>query len=531
MEVWLDGHALWVAIGLVALASLRIIATYTVFNHTFDEPMHIACGMEWLDKGAYTCEAQHPPLARVAAALLPYLSGIRSQGVAIRGDIYSQPREGIAILYAGHHYDRTLSLARLGILPFFWIACAVVYIWSARYFSKALAVVALFLFTFTPAVLAHAGLATTDMALTGFLTAAFLSGLIWTEKPGTSTAALFGVCTGLAVLSKFTTLVFLPAGAVVAFIWYWATGHARIGRAIAERLPTLALAVLIGALTIWAGYRFSFGAVDFASIRLPVPELFAGIEAVLVHNEQGHWSYLLGQRSPSGFWYFYPVALVVKTPLPLLILLALGIALVFRKDSGYSQLWLPLAFAIGVFQTGMFGHINIGIRHVLPVYSGIAILAAAAILDLCKRAYGLALVGVLGAMIVSFAGSSLLSHPDYLPYFNLLAGSHPENVLVDSDLDWGQDIKRAAARLQDLGVEEVTFPQLIVADLEKEQGFPRLNPDIDLIHQRPGYFLGGATYWKVAHFGLLNGPPIWPDSVPPNERIGKGMFLWYKPQP
>src|SRR5215831_5524005 len=77
---WAERHSLRTAVVLVAVASIRIVTTYHVFNHTFDEPAHIACGMEWLDKGVYQWEPQHPPLARVAAALGPYLLGARSQG-------------------------------------------------------------------------------------------------------------------------------------------------------------------------------------------------------------------------------------------------------------------------------------------------------------------------------------------------------------------------------------------------------------------------------------------------------------------
>jgi hypothetical protein len=526
---FLERHALAGAVMLTVLASARIVATYPVFNHTFDEPVHIACGMEYLDKGTYTYEPQHPPLARMAAALGPFLSGIRSQGVVNPSDPYSPPKEGTAILYSGHHYQRTLTLARVGILPFFWIACAVVYLWGTRYFSKRLAVVAVFVFSFTPTVLAHAGLATTDMALTAFLSAAFLAGLIWVERPTPALGALFGLLTGLAVLSKFTTLLFLPAAAVVVLVWYWATGHSVTGKAVGSRLPTFALAVGVGALTIWAGYRFSFGRVDFTAIRLPAPALYSGIEAVLTHNRLGHWSYVLGERSPLGFWYFYPVAFLVKTPLVLIALAGFGIVLAFRKNFGLPRLWIPLAFAAAVFQAGMLGHINIGIRHVLPVYVGAALLAAAAILELLSAAERSRLTALLALTAVGwFAGSSLLSHPDYLAYFNALAGSHPENVLVDSDLDWGQDIRRAAARLRQLGVREVSFPQFIVADLEKEHGFPHLNPNVDLIHQPPGYFLAGATFWKAYRFGMPPDQPIWPDEVAPIERIGKGMFLWYR---
>src|SRR5262249_25062302 len=96
----LDSHGHWVALALVALATLRIVLTYPVFSQTFDEPAHIACGMEWLDKGVYRWEPQHPPLARVAAALGPYLSGIRSQGTQETSVIQSY-YEGNAILMSG----------------------------------------------------------------------------------------------------------------------------------------------------------------------------------------------------------------------------------------------------------------------------------------------------------------------------------------------------------------------------------------------------------------------------------------------
>ncbi len=522
---FLERRARLIAILLVVFASARIIATYRVFNHTFDEPVHIACGMEWLDKGTYTYEPQHPPLARIAGALGPYLMGIRSQGVARVGDFNSTPNEGTAILYSGHRYETSLAMARLAMLPFFWVACAVVYFWGERYFTRALAVIAVFLFSFIPTVLAHGGLATTDMALTAFIGAAFLSGLIWVERPTHLHAVCFGLFTALAVLSKLSTLAFLPAALLVTLVWYWATGKPVTGAGIQRRLPTFALAILTGAIVIWMGYRFSIGKVSFASIPFPAPELFAGIDAVSKHDAVGHWSYLLGQRSPLGFWYFYPVALIVKTPLAFLALLVWGIVLAFRKAGETRHLWIPLAFAAAVLQVGIFGHINIGIRHILPVYVGFSLLAAAAVVNLLQSARPAAVVGVL---LLWFAGSSLLGHPDYLAYFNAFAGSEPEKILVDSDLDWGQDIKRLSTRLRELGVKEINFPQFIIADLEREHGFPKINQTFDFHHPAPGYYAAGATFWKSYRFGLTpeNAAGIWPDQIPPTERIGKGMFLW-----
>ncbi|HWC96884.1 MAG TPA: glycosyltransferase family 39 protein [Candidatus Sulfopaludibacter sp.] len=540
---WLNRHSLVCAIGLVLLATVRIAATYTVFNHTYDEPAHIACGMEWLDRGTYTWEPQHPPLSRVAVALGPYLLGIRAPELP-KGNtpIFLEGRE---ILDSGHHYDLTLALARAGILPFFWIACAVVFWWGRRYFSPAIGVAALALFSFLPTILAHAGLATTDMALTAFLSATFLCGMIWLEEPTPRHAIWFGASAGLMVLSKFSCLVFLPAAAALALVWYYIDERpslAQLGRGIWQRLPQLGMAVGIALLIIWTGYRFSFGKVYFSDVHLPFPELFAGIKQVMAHNTEGHSGYLLGERRITGFWYFYEVALAVKTPLAFLALLGFGIALAGRRQPGLRRLYAPFCFSVAILVVGAFSHINIGIRHVLPIYVGFSLLAAVAGVRMIERGTSRAWIHwtVVG-LAAWFGASSLLSHPDYLPYFNLLAGSQPEKILVDSDLDWGQDLKRLGARLRAVHAPDVAFVSSIVADLQGEFGFPKtkgFRPAVPV----PGWNAVSVTMWKELRLGLGESyidAPLWPDAymkrlgdptVPQPERIGKGILLWYFPE-
>ncbi len=539
LAAFLERRRLPLALALVLLATLRIVSTYTIFNHTFDEPAHISCGMEWLDKGSYTLEHQHPPLARIAVALGPYLQGLRTPPPHGEPDIFIAGRE---ILDSGHTYDLTLSLARAGVLPFFWIACAVVYWWTARYFSRAAAVLALALFTFLPAVLAHAGLATTDLALTAFLAASFLCGMIWLEEPTTPHALYFGAATGLALLSKFSCLVFLPAAAGLALVWYFIDERpapGAVARAALARLPQFALAVAVACVIVWAGYRFSFGKVYFADLRLPAPELYAGIKQVMEHNASGHTGYLLGMRRTTGFWYFYEVALAVKTPLAFLFLTGAGAALAFRRSPALRRLREPLAFSAALLLTGLFSRINIGIRHVLPVYVGFSILAAVAALSLLeaadtrpwKRA-------ALAALFAWFALTSLLSHPDYLPYFNFLAGSQPERILVDSDLDWGQDTKRLAARLRQENAPSVAFLTSLTADLRGEFGFPPIRGFRPSVPD-PGWNAVSVSKWKENRLGLgdtyLNAP-LWPDAymdqlgqpgIPVPERVGKSILLWY----
>src|SRR5258708_12061346 len=110
---------------LTAIGILRIVSTYHVFNHTIDEGAHLACGIQWF-QGAYTYDQKHTPLARVSVALLPYLVGVRGYGNPEYGD------EGLLVLSSGGHYWRNLTLARTGVLPFFYLSTPPISFWSRR---------------------------------------------------------------------------------------------------------------------------------------------------------------------------------------------------------------------------------------------------------------------------------------------------------------------------------------------------------------------------------------------------------------
>jgi 4-amino-4-deoxy-L-arabinose transferase-like glycosyltransferase len=529
-----ERHSRVLALALILIASVRVVSTYTVFSHTSDEPAHIACGIEWLAKGVYTWEPQHPPLARVAAALGPYLMGARPQNTP-RVDEYSKTAEGVAIFLEGNHYDQTVALARLGVLPFLWIACLVVYLWGLRYFGAATGVIALFLFSFLPPVLAHAGLATTDMALTAFLGAAFLSSLIWISRPTLGNGALFGASTGLAVLSKFSTLAYFPAAVAIALIGFYIVERPKLSDMAAtarQRIPSFGVAVLTACLLIWTMYRFSFGPTVLG-IQLPAPELYAGIKQVMQHNAEGHPSYLLGQTMRNGVWYYFPILLAIKTPIGFLLLLGFGITLTCRKWGRTWQLWMPLAYAAGILLVALFSHINIGVRHVLPIYTGFALLAAVGVVRLLEMAQNVKWIPVgLGIAILWFAAASLMCHPDYLPYFNELAGDHPEKIVVDSDLDWGQDMKRLANRLNQAGANSVAMLPFLRELPERAFGLPPMQTRIDALNPMAGWNAVSITVWKENRLGLGKHPEYnpWPDRVTaPGERVGKGILLWYFP--
>ena len=236
------------------IAAARIVATYPVFNQTWDEPAHVAAGMEWLDRGSYTYEPLHPPLARVMAAVGPRLAGIRS---ARHENVWI---EGNAILHAGGRYDRNLALARLGMLPFFLLASAVVFAWARRLGGGAAAAAARLLFTTLPPVLAHAGIATTDIAITSTVVLACYAAVRWLEQPTARRSVLVGATIGAALLSKLSALLFLPAAAAGIAVCRWRdrNGTAKLP-GTPTRTATLRLTYAVALLTVWAGYRFAIG--------------------------------------------------------------------------------------------------------------------------------------------------------------------------------------------------------------------------------------------------------------------------------
>ncbi len=546
---FLEKYFVALCVCLIAIACTRVIFTYGALSLTNDEPFHLACGLEFLAKHSYQLETQHPPLARMMVALGPYLAGARPLGLSDAGI------EGVGIIARSGSVDRTIFLMRLGNLPFFILACLVVGAWSWHGFGKPTAVLATGLFTLLPTILADAGLATTDMALAANLGAAFLCMILWAESPTVARSMLFGLFTALACLSKFTALGFLLIAAIVALVFYFAVswpgrrGIWELARPRFVLLPVVAVTVIV---MVWAGYRFSVGSFYTAALKLPwkhftlpAPEFFDGIRSAVRHDQRGHPAFLLGEFSSGGWWYYFPVALAVKTPIAFLLLVALGVSVCVRKRVCAEYL-MPLAFVLGILLPAMVSRIDIGIRHIEPIYLGLSIVAALGLRYLIQRARsGVAAAMTAGVLVAWMVISVAVHHPDYLAYFNGFAGKRPEEVLVDSNYDWGQDLRLLATRLQQLGVKEFSlaerdgvaprFPQRN-ACLEAWYGLPTIR-DGPASMPQPGWNVVSSTVAKsLSRFpesALYQGPSTgkrWYEQIAPSERVGP-LLLYNIPDP
>ena len=333
----------------------------------------------------------NPPLARIAVGLGPYLAGMQS------------PPWLRDALYTGPGYLRNLGLARPGILPFLALVIVLTWLHARRAYGEAAAWVAAVAVSCIPAILGHAGLATTDVAFTANFLLALLLLLRWIEKPTPARAGLAGLALGLAGATKFSALV-LP------LIALFAVGARRIlgprpgtGRRLLAQSPLLVLGAL---LVVWGVYRFAVAAPAslwqpawvqdtvnacfpsdrgrraahwLLAHRLPAPGAVLAALGLCAQEAPGRsTSYLLGQLTQDGFPAFFPIALAVKLPLPLALLALAGFVVAVRGRGPAETRFRVLApvLAIVVYLAMVIpSRTNIGVRHVLPVMPLIAMLA------------------------------------------------------------------------------------------------------------------------------------------------------------
>ena len=177
--------------------------------------------------------------------------------------------------------------------------------------------------------------------------------MLWCEEPTWKHSLLLGATAALAAVSKFTALGYLPAAAFFAFLAYLMVKRPGVDGVLAvakTRALPAAVAVVTGAIGIWAVYSFSFGKVNAWNMNLPAPEFFDGVSFAMYHNSKGHAAYFLGEIRNTGWWYFFPVLLVVKTPLAWLAAVGFGLAVWWSKRAQLAY-WMPVAFALGILLT------------------------------------------------------------------------------------------------------------------------------------------------------------------------------------
>jgi hypothetical protein len=303
-------------------------------------------------------------------------------------------------------------------------------------------------------------------------------------------------------------------------------------------------------LVVWAGYRFSIGSLTTPEERphsiidsvigsqgrihnlvyclveakwLPAPELLVGVLQLQQKNSKGHSSHFFGKRGNAS-WRFFPVVLSIKSPLPFLVLVVVGYIVILNRVWTHGA-WaesVPAISALCILAVCLPSSINLGVRHILPIYPLLAIvvgLGADYLVGSTHPRLRLLLPACVLAILSWQVISSVRSHPDYLAYFNELV-ERPERIVIGSDLDWGQDLKRLVDKLGGLGIKEVSLAYFGTADLSKH-GLPathRLAPN----QVASGWIAISETELQEDGFS-------WLQAYKPVARVGSSIKLYFVP--
>lgn len=465
---------------LLLILALNLAVAISHKTITNDEVVHIPAGYYHLVAGDYQLNNEHPPLVKMWAALpLLFIQPEEPRMPEEGSPNFAEKTWGFHQMFWGANADRFRTIGywtRLMMVPVTVSLGWLIFVFGRRLFGTRAALLAVALFVFEPTILAHGRIVHTDVPSALVYLLFFFAAYLYIQEYTWRRAFFLAFATSVALLTKFSMIILGPVLIAYAAWGLWLARKDAIKRT--QLLKHAAVVTFTVIIAINAVYRFQHGplsssdqkwlqsqsgpsapviskAINLASYILPTYYLF-GIYNVANHNRDGHATSLLGTFGTRGWWYYFPTAFALKTTIPFL-LIALAALLWFLwellRKKKFELLWVfvPLLIYLAISLTG---HINIGVRHFLPVFP-LLFLLGGALLDrvLDKGKIGLAVVVVLLGWTVVEAARTF---PDYTPYMNQLASSHPHYwYLSDSNVEWGDDVGGLARFLHARGETRV----------------------------------------------------------------------------
>lgn len=566
-------------IGLLTVMAALQITSMRQEVQTIDEGVHLSAGVSYWQKRDFRLNEEHPPLLKLFAALpvlvtRPHVN-YNSQSWA-DGNQWAFAREFLYL--SGNDADQLLFLGRLPMVVLSLCLGFMLYLWGRKLAGDWAGLAALGWYAFDPNFLAHSRYITTDVGVTlGYaLTLYVLVRLLerWTWKR----MLVFALVFGLAQMTKFSAALLLPVSVLTAAAWTgWSVPRHRTRFAVKRGLHVLGLAVaglllvafatymgqvkagredpwiqsllreriavlaegrldqqpeITQRLIAWSNPHAAFHPLYTLAHDMAIPawSYVKGFAIVVNHDYWGHLAYLNGQYSNFGWWWYFPFALLIKTPFATLIAFTLALVAIARAVK-QSQLHLHPAYLVVAGTSllyllwSMTSNINLGIRHVLPVYLGVLLtigVFGAQVIARSKRQ----LLWVLGAASVLYLLSSVLAYPTYTSYFSELVGGslNGPRYLVDSNNDWGQDVKRLKHFLAAQGIPFVCMSYFGQANLSYYGIDFRYLPTSSDPHEPADVQCVVAI--SVTSLLSQDGAYWWLKAYEPDARIGGTLFVY-----
>jgi 4-amino-4-deoxy-L-arabinose transferase-like glycosyltransferase len=554
-----------------------------------DEIAHIPAGYSYITTGDYRLNPEHPPLIKDLAAIPLYLTGMKfpyEYWKANNPVVNNQWEDGWRFVYRmGNDPELMKVYSHIPVMLLSLLFGFFVFKWAKELYGEKAGILALVLFVFNTNIIAHSRFVTTDMGISFAFFVAMYALYHYLKKP--SLKSLFWATFSFAVVlvTKFSAAVMVPTYGIVFLmllirkssekpetylqkindpVWW---------KRIIPGILSFAFIGFVGLLFMWLFYLPhtinmpaqvqkdliveslpNAGILTDTLVKMsdnqvtkPIGQYFLGFAMVASHVEGGHDAFLLGQVSNKGWWYYYPVTIAIKTQIALFALLLMA-AIFWRKiekKDWFTEVFFFTLPAVLLFM-GMTGSINLGIRYMLPIYAFLFVFVSKLAtkfdwnqirniwnkgLKIKKDSWARANTILVTIFVSWYVLAAIFIYPFYLAYFNEFVGGYKNGYkyLTDSNVDWGQDVKRLANYVDDKGIERIyvdVFPGSMPAsyflgnkmiEWHVQNGQPK------------GWFAVSATFYQNSKLkkGANGGMDYaWLDSKKPVEVLGGSILIY-----
>lgn len=575
-------------IAIILLLTMFLMAFFSIRDDsfTFDETAHIGAGYSYLTQRDYRLNPEHPPLIKDLAAFSLLFSNLNfpkeHPSWIQEGNPYWWLQFDFAnqfLYHSGNNPDQILFWSRIPMILLLIFLGWFLFYWARKLFGNKAVLLTLILFSFSPTFLAHGRLVTTDVAAALGVVITTYFWLNFLKQPSKRNIILASLILGISLLFKFSLILLIPFLGIITLIYAWLNK--------VSILKYLGLSILIGLIAlifiIWPIYQFhtlnypaqqQLKDTEFLLDSTSIPKFltkpfvllsdkpvlrslthyFTGLFLAINRTATGHTTYFLGEISVEPRLNYFPVVYAIKEPLAFhfLTLIALLYAAwmikkpfwvnIFERAKNWTKNHFPefamLCFLGIYWLTSLTSHLQIGVRHLLPVFPFTMILVSATIINWLKEPYlkikSLFLIFLLGWQAISI----IKIYPHFLAYFNELVGG-PDNgyiYVTNSNLDWGQDLKRLKKWIEENKIEKIYVDYFGGGDVRyylKEKFIPWWG-------QRDPKELPAGSYLAISATLLQGGRGVarpdfdqptgyyrWLNEYKPVAKIGYSIFVYH----
>jgi len=588
------------AILIVAISIILMVASLWNDAPIVDEIPHIGSGYSYIATGDFRLNPEHPPLAKDLAGLSLKILGIKDQPAFDsrfwQEDINGQWEFGRKLIYgSGNDANILVRFAKIPELIFFLLSALIIFVWTRKLYGHLAALIALFLFSFSPTVMAHSRFVTTDVpALFGILLGTFFF-VRYLKNSSYRNLIFAGLALGIAELTKFSVFLLVPFFLILAVLYAFfnfssASWRIKIRNSFYYLFTTSCIVAIGYIFVVWPVYSLhtpnypperqktdtiynlgSYGRRTLPNIMIwmsdkpmlrGLSQYGTGLLMVTQRSIGGNDTYFLGEVGKNAWKKYFPIVYFLKEPLPFWGLLILvwvywSIQIRFEKNI-LKQCWrhctnlltnhfieaaMLLWLAI-YWYASITANLNIGVRHLMPTYGFVFILLAGALTKIGASlnpkklfTFNFLLLTLLGWYLYE----NISVYPYYLTYFNQVAGgsSGGYRYVVDSNLDWGQDLKRLAMWVENppaggniqkinldyFGWADTSFylkdktVSLWAGKYKNAREFLADNPEGGYIAISASYYMGSIADPETSY--------AWLNDYPRLTTIGNSIFIWY----